>query len=124
MDTLKFARDFVTQLEQGNYEEARQFYQPDCRIWHNFDNATQTVDENLALLKRMIEASQKIEYIINRLEIIEDGYLQHHTLRMTSKSGQTYSAEACVIATLKDGKLSETKEWIDVSPLMPIFTGD
>jgi len=121
MNTLEFARNFVSYLETGNYEKARDSYQPDCKIWHSHDNYTQTVDENLALLDRMLSVSEKIEYIINRLEIIENGYLQLHTLKMTAKDGKSYSTEACLVATLRDGKLSEVKEWIDAAPLAPIF---
>jgi len=121
MDTLNFARNFVTFLQEGNYEKVRASYQPHCKIWHNFDDHTQTVDENLKLLAVMLNASEKIEYVINRLEVIENGYLQHHTLKMTAKTGKTYSTEACIIATLEDGKLSDIKEWIDTKPLAPIF---
>lgn len=124
MDTLDFARKFLTYLQSGDYEKIRACYQPDCKIWHNFDNHTQTVDENMALLERMLGAAKEIEYVINRLELIEDGYLQHHTLKMTAKSGKIYSTEACVIATLTNGKLSDIKEWIDTKPLLPIFTGE
>lgn len=121
MNTLEFARNFVTYLETGDYENARASYQPDCKIWHSYNNHTQNVDENLDLLEQMLGASQKIEYLINRLEEIEGGYLQHHTLRMTAKDGKNYSTEACLLATLKDGKLADIKEWINAKPLAPIF---
>jgi len=98
MNTLEFARNFVSYLETGNYEKARDSYQPDCKIWHSHDNYTQTVDENLALLDRMLSVSEKIEYIINRLEIIENGYLQLHTLKMTAKDGKSAAPLAPIFA--------------------------
>ena len=121
MDIFEFTRNFTTYLSEGNYEKARACYQPNCKIWHSYNNHTQNVDENLALLKRMLEVSLKVEYDIHRVEKITGGYLQHHTLKMTAKNGKIYSTEACLIATLKDGKLAEIKEWIDDAPLAPIF---
>ncbi len=121
MNAVDFARSFVASLMEGDIEKARAAYHPDCVIWHNFSNKTQTVDENLALLQTMLAACKKLEYIVNRLEEIENGYLQLHTLQMTADDGSTYSTEACLVVTLKNGKIASAKEWIDPSPLAPIF---
>jgi len=121
MNPVDFARSFVASLMAGDIEKARAAYHPDCVIWHNFSNHTQTVDENLELLQKMLAACKKLEYIVTRLEEIENGYLQLHTLQMTANDGNVYSTEACLVVTLKDGKIASAKEWIDPSPLAPIF---
>ena len=80
------------------------------------------VDESLGLLKTMFAACKNLEYIVTGLEEVENGYLQLHTLQMTANDGATYSTDACLVVTLKDGKIASAKEWIDPSPLAPIFT--
>lgn len=121
MNPVDFARSFVSSLMAGDIEKARAAYHPDCVIWHNFSNQTQTVDENLELLQKMLAVSKKLEYIVTRLEEIENGYLQLHTLQMTANDGNIYSTDACLVVTLKDGKIASAKEWIDPTPLAPIF---
>lgn len=121
MNAVDFARNFVASLMAGDVEKARAAYHPDCEIWLNFSEKTQTVDENLGLLQTMLAACQKLEYIVHRLEEIDNGYLQLHTLQMTAHDGAIYSTEACLVVTLKDGKIASAKEWIDPSPLAPIF---
>ncbi len=121
MNPVDFARSFVASLMDGDIEKARAAYHPDCEIWLNFSNQAQTVDENLALLQTMLAACKKLEYVVHRLEEIESGYLQLHTLQMTANDGAIYSTEACQVVTLKDGKIASAKEWLDPSPLAPIF---
>lgn len=124
MNVLDFARSFVASLMEGDIQKARAAYHPDCEIWLNFSKKTQSVDENLGLLETMLAASKKLEYIVHRLEEIENGYLQLHTLQMTANDGTVYSTESCLVVTLKDGKIASAKEWLDPSPLAPIFAKD
>ena len=49
-DTHSFSDRFLACLERGDVDQARSFYAPDARIWHNFDELEQTVDENLKRL--------------------------------------------------------------------------
>ena len=124
MDTIELAKAFIRCVEAGDVAGARSHHHEDSRVWHNFDNATQTIDENMAVLERMIEKCTKREYIIHRLEEISTGYLQHHTLQITANDGQVYSTSAAAIVTVRDGKIAMIEEWIDPTPIMPAFAGD
>lgn len=45
--TIELARRFVRALNEKDEAAIRQIYAPDARIWHNFDDKSQTVDENM-----------------------------------------------------------------------------
>lgn len=120
MKTLDLARHYMTCVQAGDVPGARSCLHPDARIWHNYDGVTQTVDEHMGTLAYLLENSTGLEYIIHRLEEIEGGYLQQHTLNLTAKSGDILSTEALALITVEDGKIARIDEWLDPSPFAPL----
>lgn len=119
MEILELAQRFIDCLGTGDVEGARNCFHEDAEIWHDFDGKTQTREENLATLVFMMSRTKKREYEILRLEEIQGGYLQRHTLHVTSQSDERYSAEALVIVTVKDDKISRIEEFLNPAPLLP-----
>ena len=116
------AHRFLVALNDGDVDAARVCYRPDAEIWHDFDGVTQTVDENLALMAAMGRRSASREYVIRRLEPIEGGYLQQHTLEITTLAGVEVSAEAVALVRVgDDGLIHRLDEWINPAPLAPLF---
>ena len=115
--TLALARRFIEAIEVGDADAARDCLAPDAGVWHNFDDKTQTVDENLALLGWMVKHADERRYEITRLEAIEGGYLQQHVLRVRTKSGREIVAHACVVVTVSDGRIQRIEEYLDPSAL-------
>jgi ketosteroid isomerase-like protein len=107
-------------VQAGDISGARSCLHTDARIWHNYDSITQTVDENMGTLAYLVEKSTKLEYVIHRLEEIKGGYLQQHTLNLTTKSGDVLSTEAIAIIAVKDEKIIRIDEWLDPSPFAPL----
>ena len=116
MQTLKLARHFIAAIEAGQTEEVRAYYAPDARIWHNFDDINQTVDENMAVLEWMKRQTTRRSYEITRLEEISGGYLQQHILRMVNHEGLELVMHACVVVRVEDGKISRLEEYLDPKP--------
>lgn len=113
MDTLEFARHFMDVLGEGDEQKARACMTEDARIWHNFDDHEQTVDENMRLLGWMKKQCRTRRYDITRLEEIEGGYLQQHILTMETNGGDVLKMHACVIVTLRGGKVAKIEEYLD-----------
>ena len=124
MKTLELARHFMDVIGKGDVEASRACLHPDAAIWHNYDDITQTVDENMKLLEFMIAKCKNREYEFHRLEEIKDGYLQHHTLTITGMDDKKYSTHAMCMITVKDGKISLIQEWLDPSPLAPVLRAE
>ena len=59
MDFLALAEKFVSAIERADVDVIRQCYASDARIWHNFDNIEQTVEQNLATLAWMVLPSRR-----------------------------------------------------------------
>ena len=113
METFELARHFMTVLEEGDVDKARACLQPDAKVWHNFDDVEQTVDENMALLAWMTRKSQSRAYEITRLEEIPAGYLQQHILTIENMQGETMRMHACVLVRVRDGLIERIEEYLD-----------
>lgn len=116
------ANRFLDALNAGDVEAARACYHPDAEIWHDFDGVTQTVDQNMQLMTAMGRRASRRAYVIRRLEPIEGGYLQQHTLELTTLAGQDLVAEAVALVQVgDDGLIHRLDEWINPAPLAPLF---
>ena len=94
---------------------------PDADIWHNFDDITQTVDDNIALMSAMTKRIADRRYVIRRLEPIEGGYLQQHTLELVLPDGRELSTEAVAIVMVNDDGLIPASTNGSTRPLAPLF---
>lgn len=121
MSNLDVANGFINAVQAGDEELARTFVHADAGIWHNYDNVTQTVDENMQLLQRMMAVSKERDYEIHAIEEVSNGYVQRHTLHVTTFDGQTCSADALSWVKVEDGKISHVEEFIDPSSLAPLI---
>ena len=107
---------------EGDEAAARACMHPDAEIWHNYNNATQTVDENMALMLKMKAMESKRVYEIHLMEEVSGGYIQRHTLHMTSLDGNdTYSVEALALVKVRDGKIARIEEFINPAPILPLL---
>ncbi|MCV6623316.1 MAG: nuclear transport factor 2 family protein [Cellvibrionaceae bacterium] len=122
MTTLELAKTFINAVQAGDEATMRSCMHKDAGIWHDYDNLTQTVDENIALMHQMIKFAKDRQYTVRRLEELSDGYLQRHTLTVTGLSGKVYTAEAMCIITVKDGKISHIEEFINPATLAGLFS--
>ena len=115
--TLDLARQFMAAAEAGDIAAARTCFHPDAGTWHNYDRATQTLDQNMKLLAWMASKCTSRHYDITRLEEIDGGYLQQHTLRVVMNDGTEAETDAIAVVTVEDGKIRLIEEYIDPAPL-------
>ena len=113
MDFLALAETFVAAIERADIDVIRQCYAPDARIWHNFDNIEQTVDQNLATLGWMVKRMPERRYVVLRREALSDGFMQQHTLTGTTRNGEQVSMPACIICKVAGGRITRLDEYLD-----------
>jgi len=124
MSNLELAQRFIDAVRAGDETAARECMHPDAGIWHNYNDTTQSVDENMGLMQLMIDKTSKREYTILRLDEVEGGYLQRHTLTLTSKDGnETASTQALALVSVENGKIKHVEEFIDPSPILSMLRG-
>jgi len=111
---------FLSALERGDPDEVRAFYTSDARIWHNFDDVTHTVEENLKLLGWMSRKLPQRHYRVVRREILPDGWFQQHVLEATLPDGSPFRMLACCVVTVRDGLISRLDEYLDPAQAAPL----
>jgi ketosteroid isomerase-like protein len=112
-DHLDFAERFVAAIQAGDVPAVRAAYWPDAKIWHNSDGVEQTVDQNVKVLEWFIRALPDRNYRVLRREALPDGFLQQHVLEATLPDGRKWAMDACVVVTMKDGKITRLDEYLD-----------
>ena len=122
MSLPEVAQRFIDAITIGDADAARACYAPDAQIWHNFDGVTQTVEENIALMDAMTKRVADRRYVVHRLEPIEGGYLQQHTLELVLPDGRELATEAVALVTVDDeGRIARIDEWLDPAPVLAMF---
>jgi ketosteroid isomerase-like protein len=118
--TIELARRFVRALNEKDEAAIREIYTPDARIWHNFDGKYQTIDENMRGMYWIHKRLSGIDYDVVRVVELPDGYLQEHVLRGKLASGEDFAMPACVICTVKDGRVTGLREYLDLTQTQPL----
>lgn len=119
-DNLALAERFMAALEACDVATVRELYAPDARIWHNFDQALQPVEDNIRSLEWMHRRLTGITYDIVRREPIPDGFCQQHVLRGTLPSGEPFAMPACAIIKVEDGRIVSLDEYLDTAHTKPL----
>jgi limonene-1,2-epoxide hydrolase len=117
---MELADRFMEALERCDIDAARAMYASDAKIWHNFSQKLQSVDENLKTLQWMHTVLSNIEYHIVRREAVPGGYYQQHELHGTLKSGEAFSMPACAIIKVEGDVIVSLDEYLDSRHTKPL----
>jgi len=112
-EKLALADRLFGAIEAGDVDAVRGCYAPDARIWHNFDDAEQDVEQNLATLRWMCGRLADRRYDVSRREVLDDGVLQLHVLRGTTRSGEAFALPAAILVSMAGGRVTRIDEYLD-----------
>jgi ketosteroid isomerase-like protein len=108
------AKRFFDSVEQGDIDALVDCYAEDAEIWHNTDEMIQGPQDNKKILSGMVTRIVDRLYDDRRVEVFDGGFLQQHVLRGTRvQDGVRVHLPACVICTVKDGKITRLDEYFD-----------
>jgi len=117
---LAVAERLMTALQACDVAAVNAIYEPDARIWHNFDQALQPLDQHLKSLQWMHRKLRDLHYEIIRREAIPDGFYQEHVLRGTLPSGEPFAMPACAIVKVRGGRIYALNEYLDSAQTKPL----
>jgi ketosteroid isomerase-like protein len=120
--SLDLAERLFAAIVAGDVDAVRGIYSPDARVWHNFDQVEQTVDENLRVLRWLVRSVAGLRYEEIRRQATDSGFVQQHVLRGTSPTGKPIELPACMVCTVKDGRITRIEEYFDSAQLAPLAT--
>ena len=95
-------------------------YAPDAVVWHNYDGVAQTVDENLRVLRWLVRHVTDLRYEEVRRLRTPEGFVQQHVLRAKALDGSEVTIPACLIGTVRDGRIVRLEEYIDSAHVAPL----
>jgi ketosteroid isomerase-like protein len=120
-EALAVAERFEAALNAADADGVRAAYAPDARIWHNFDDKCQTVEENIKTMEWLHRKLSDVKYDIQQRIAIPGGFLQQHILRGTLASGKPFALHACAICKVENGRITELAEYLDTAQSRPLF---
>jgi len=104
-------------IEAGDVDTVGDLYADDVVVWHNFDQATQTKEQSLAVLRWMTKNLADRRYEVVARFAVEGGFVQQHTLYVTYENGFVGQMDVCFIGYVRDGKLSRIYEYFDTGQI-------
>ena len=110
----------MTALNDAVADGVRASYSTDARIWHNFDDKYQTVEENIKSMHWLHSKLSNVDYDIQKRMVIPGGFLQQHILRGTLASGKPFALHACAICKVDNGRITELEEYLDTAQARPL----
>lgn len=120
-DNLQVAERLFAAIMAGKVDEVRNVYAPDAVIWHNNDNSSQTVDQNLAVLGWVVTHIKNLRYEEVRRQATDTGFVQQHVLRGIAPNGQVLEIAACIVCVVHNGRITRLDEYLDSAQLKPLF---
>ena len=113
----ELARRFFGAIERGDAAVVADCYAPDATIWHNYDDATQTRDENVAVLSGFVVRTRDRRYTEVDLTVWDGGFAQQHVLVATSRGGAVLRLPAALFCEVRDGRIVRLREYFDPAPV-------
>jgi limonene-1,2-epoxide hydrolase len=105
----------------ADVDAVRLAYSPDAKVWHNFDQLEQTVDENLATLLEMHRRATGLEYTQIRRFAAPGGFVQQHVLIGQAKGG-ALNMPAMIRFWVTDGRITRLEEYLDTRQAMVMYS--
>jgi uncharacterized protein len=120
-DAMAVAERFIAALNIADEAGVRACYAPDARIWHNFDDKLQPLDDNIKSMHWMHSRLSNLNYDVQMRIPLPDGFLQEHILRGTLHNGEAFALHACAICRVENGRITELREYLDTAEARPLF---
>ena len=120
-DALQLADELINAIQRGDVDAVRNVYAPDCIIWHNNDGLEQSVEDNLTVLRWVVRNVRDLRYEEIRRQRTDTGFVQQHVLRGTAPNGQPLNIRACLVCTVRDGRITRLNEYLDTAHLTALL---
>lgn len=113
VDMLAIRDRFFAAVTSGDIDAVRACYAPGAVIWHNTDGVSQSVDENLRVLRWIAQNVRDFRYEDVRCQPTPTGFVEQHMTCGASPSGKEFAIPACIVCTVVDGLVTRLDEYLD-----------
>ena len=120
---VKLANDLRGRIEAGDVRGVDALYHDDAIVWRNIDNRELVKKQMLKVIEYLATQVTELRYEDVRVQATEAGYVQQHTLRCVTSSGTPVEARACLVVTVRNGKVLRLDEYLDSAAMAPLMGG-
>lgn len=113
LSPLDVAERLFNAIQAGDLAAVSAIYDPDVRIWHNNDQATQDRETNLRVIGWLAKNIPDIRYEEVRRHLFAGGFVQQHVLRGTAPNGKPFEVPACIVCEVAGGRVTRLDEYLD-----------
>ena len=106
---------FFAAIQAADIAVVESIYHPECVIWHNNDNLTQGVEDNLRTLGWVSKNIKELSYDDIRRTPMESGQVvQEHVLHGVAPNGKSVAVVACIVFSFsEDERITRLEEYLD-----------
>jgi ketosteroid isomerase-like protein len=113
VDVMALADRFFDAIDRHDEAALRELYTPDVAVWHNHDGLEQRLEVNLKVLGWLHRTVADKRYEDVRRMPTPTGFVEQHVLRGTAPDGEPLEVPACLVVTVRDGRISRVEEYVD-----------
>lgn len=115
------ARALTRALESGDAAAVADLYADDISVFRNFDARTLPKAKVLKVIDFLTRSVVGLRYEDVRITPTERGFVQQHVFRGTSASGEPVAAHVCLLAEVRDGRITRIDEYLDSAQMAPLM---
>ena len=119
---IDLADCFFAAAAAHDLDAVRALYADDARIWHNWDDHEQDVDENLATLGSLPQRYDRFDYDAVRTVALPDGFVRQHDI-VVARGDRSARVPAILRGYVADGRITRIEEYFDLGQLAAVRAG-
>lgn len=112
MDNAEIARQLFAALAGQDEAAVRRLCAPDMRVRQNNDRPM-SLDRLLRFNAAVGRVVKDFRYEDAVRSATDTGFVEEHAVRGTLPDGTALELAVCVVATVKDGKVTDVREYLD-----------
>lgn len=114
MDHTRLCEALFEALAKGDEGRVRALCTPDMRARQN-DNPPMNLDTLLAFARSVLRVVDDFRYEDAKRSATETGFVEEHRVRGVLPDGSRLDLAVCVVADVRDGKVCELREYLDLA---------
>lgn len=120
-DPMAVADRFIAALNICDEQTVRSIYSPDIKIWHNFDQKLQSIDDNMKSMHYVHSRLKNLNYDVTSRIPIPGGFVQQHVMRGELPSGDAFAMPACAVCQVENGQITVIEEYLDTAQARALY---
>lgn len=104
-------------IEAGDQTALGELYAPNALLWSNTTGRSIPATDVIAFLPAISRRFTDRRYVDRRVSTWPGGFVQRHRLIAINRDGARVALDACVVATIEDGRICRIDEYCDARQL-------